>query len=77
VHGESKSPQVVNIAEGEKRLRGKSLLDEINLSKIKGMNDSERDGIRRAGIELQGGWELTPMVLTTIVTRGVEGQLSL
>ena len=49
----------MNIAEGEKRLRGKSLLDEINLSKIKGMNDSERDGIHRAGIELQGGWELS------------------
>ena len=39
MHGELKSSQVVNIAEGEKRLRGKHLLDEISISKIKDMNE--------------------------------------
>ena len=39
MYGELKSPQVTNIAEGEKRFRGKSLLDGISISKIKGMNE--------------------------------------
>jgi len=39
VYGELKSPQVTNIAEGEKRCHGKSLLDGISIGNIKGMNE--------------------------------------
>ena len=67
MHGELKSPQVVNIAEGGKRLRGKPL-DETSISKNKRHG---RDVIRYARIKLRRGLRTVSTVVNRLLVRVV------
>ena len=76
MHGQLKSLQVVNIAKGEKRFRGKPLLDEKSLNQIKGINEMayvmQEKNCEGLGVErrCQQTWRVGLVVASVTVNSG-------